>query len=418
MDINNAGRVVGLSRVPAGDYHAFIWDSEDGMRDLGTLGGRHSAAYAISENGIVVGEAAVSTGDPHAFIWTAESGMRDLGTLPQGQYSRARGVNDAGMVVGSSVVGPGCCVEHAFVWDASGGMRDLGTLDGDYSEGWAINNAGTVIGWRADGDAISVRRAFVWSPTKGMEDLGSLGWPGVWASAINQAGYVTGWANVSSVGPNVAFIRGPDGVLRSFLGILTAGRGLNEQHQVVGEAWHPPAGGSHAYIWDPEVGQHWLGEAGGDSHASAVNDQGTVTGWVALPDGTSHAVTWATRNAFDSASLSVSGAHTYTASGALQSGDLQVQRSTSGRVSQVTGTGTVGTATVGFNVRQFWILPVMVGSVTLNDPGAAMRLSTPIVFSRAISGQDGSAGGVQGWIDFSRFPWKPYTLRWSVTDRV
>ena len=47
-DINNLGQVVGESRTATGDWHAFVWDSVDGMTDIGTLGGSSSIAKPIN----------------------------------------------------------------------------------------------------------------------------------------------------------------------------------------------------------------------------------------------------------------------------------------------------------------------------------------------------------------------------------
>lgn len=54
--INNNGQVVGYAYVNPLNYHAFIWDSENLMQDLGTLGGSNSEALGINDNGQVVGK--------------------------------------------------------------------------------------------------------------------------------------------------------------------------------------------------------------------------------------------------------------------------------------------------------------------------------------------------------------------------
>lgn len=82
--------------------------------DLGTLGGRGSTAFAVS-NGQVVGAAGTADGNNnvwHAFSWTRAGGMVDLGTLG-GPYSSALGVSD-GLVVGNSFLSDGG--GHAVVW--------------------------------------------------------------------------------------------------------------------------------------------------------------------------------------------------------------------------------------------------------------------------------------------------------------
>ncbi len=69
-DINDAGEIVGWARPPAGIgtvlVHAVLWDGGP-VRDLGTLGGASSFAYAIDEAGMVVGGADTRSGARHAF---------------------------------------------------------------------------------------------------------------------------------------------------------------------------------------------------------------------------------------------------------------------------------------------------------------------------------------------------------------
>ena len=96
------------------------------MLDLGTLGGDASTAFALSNDGHVVGGADLKPGQFHAFRWSREGGMRDLGTLG-GPNSTARALNDSGDVVGDAEVTPG--VTHAFLWH-DGKMRDLGDPNG------------------------------------------------------------------------------------------------------------------------------------------------------------------------------------------------------------------------------------------------------------------------------------------------
>ncbi len=120
------------------------------MQDLGTLvgAGGSSTAAAINDMGQVVGESTATSGGSHAFLWDSVNGMQDLGKLPGGSNdtSRANDINDAGQVVGYSAVAN--FVEHAFIWDSVNGMRDLGVLPGD--ENWSfaigINNSGQIVG--------------------------------------------------------------------------------------------------------------------------------------------------------------------------------------------------------------------------------------------------------------------------------
>src|SRR5436190_3975062 len=84
--------------------HAFIWDSANGMTDLGTLGGNVSQALGINDKGQVVGYSLLADNvTQHAFMWTATTGMRDLGVLPGGNNTFAWAVNSRGQVAGEGL---------------------------------------------------------------------------------------------------------------------------------------------------------------------------------------------------------------------------------------------------------------------------------------------------------------------------
>jgi len=123
---------------------AFFW--QDGvMQDLGTLGGPDAAAFLINEKGQVVGWSYTSSvpitcfGFPPAtlatgsFVWDNENGMRDLGGLG-GLCTTAEAINSRGQIVGFSDL-KGDTAWHAFIWDGS--MHDLGgSLGGEYLTGF------------------------------------------------------------------------------------------------------------------------------------------------------------------------------------------------------------------------------------------------------------------------------------------
>jgi probable HAF family extracellular repeat protein len=74
------------------------------MVDLGTLGGRQSAAMAINDDGMVVGASETKDRRWHAFMHDGKR-MLDLGALIGGGNSFATGINKAGHVVGTVMAG-------------------------------------------------------------------------------------------------------------------------------------------------------------------------------------------------------------------------------------------------------------------------------------------------------------------------
>src|SRR5262249_18650114 len=136
--LNDSGQVVGY-HIPTSDglLHAFLWSASSGMRDLGTLGGNNSHAYAINNAGYVVGESITAEGEDHALLWMPSTGMSDLGALTGN--SQAYGTNNQGQVVGYTETP--AQVSRAFVWSAATGMVTLGTLGGRHSYAYGINNS-------------------------------------------------------------------------------------------------------------------------------------------------------------------------------------------------------------------------------------------------------------------------------------
>ena len=150
MDINDAGRIVGVASWIGGGTRAFRADASGALTSLGTLGANDSTATAINAAGQVVGHSVTAANETHAFIHSDGAGIRDLGVLTGGHDSRAYGISGSGDVVGASLNSAGD--SRAVLWLAGGAPRDLNDVIPPNS-GWvlaearAINSSGDVVGF-------------------------------------------------------------------------------------------------------------------------------------------------------------------------------------------------------------------------------------------------------------------------------
>ena len=196
--INDAGQAAGWATTGDRDrWHALVaraFLSDSGhLTDLGTLGGPHSAAYAVSDTGVVVGKADTETfGQTHAFAWQ-NGAMTDLGTLG-GANSLADRVNPQGQIAGTSEISDGPA-RHAFLWDA-GRMTDLLPLPGDTdSAAGGLSPTSDVVG-TSSSTATARTRAVLWHGSL-CRDLNAWlpahsGWVLETATGLNAAGQIVG----------------------------------------------------------------------------------------------------------------------------------------------------------------------------------------------------------------------------------
>ncbi len=113
-DINTAGQIVGSV---IGD--PFLWDTDSGLTDLGSLGGEGRAS-AVNNFGHVVGNSELTDGDEdyNAFLWRRGCGMVKLSDLlPEDSgwqcLISASDMNDRGQIVGNGITDEGAY--HAFL---------------------------------------------------------------------------------------------------------------------------------------------------------------------------------------------------------------------------------------------------------------------------------------------------------------
>jgi probable HAF family extracellular repeat protein len=215
-DLNDRGQMVGTGYAGKATDPPEIFNMSaravmtdaNGSRNLGVLPGHDaSAATGINERGMVVGssiaDARYGPTTARAFAWTEASGMIDLGVAAPGhRSSEAAAVNERGQVVGTSWDAQG--TPHAFLHE-DGRMRALDALGAGMSRANDINDAGRVVGTFTPASSPSEGHAYVLDSASGrVQDLGTLGGGMGWAQAINNRDQVVGWSSSGLDGPGKA----------------------------------------------------------------------------------------------------------------------------------------------------------------------------------------------------------------------
>ncbi len=195
LDINDGGIIVGWHRDASGYALGYYYDTT--MHMMGTINNVDHGSYAmaINDNNRIAGLSYIADiGDPsdseyHAFYYDISEGtMHDMGVLGTGLKSMANEINELNQIVGYSDTTVDGDI-HAFFYE-NNVMIDLGTLDGGVSYGSGINDSGVVVG-SSDGSA------FIWEMSTGMIDLNDLlpansGWELTGAGSINNSGQIFG----------------------------------------------------------------------------------------------------------------------------------------------------------------------------------------------------------------------------------
>lgn len=214
--LNDQGQVVGASEISTHDLkggvinHAFLYQNGH-TDDLGTLGGDNSYAFGVNNGGQVVGAAETGgTSGVHPFLWQ-NGRMTDLSpNTAAGDYSYAVAINSTGQVIGYAG-NLGSAARHAVLWQ-SGGTTDLGTLPSDaLSWASAISDDGLIVGVSSKaGGAFEGGHAVLWQNGT-VHDLGTLSGPHSAALGVNRAAQIVGWSDTStlvSTGSSQGMLRG------------------------------------------------------------------------------------------------------------------------------------------------------------------------------------------------------------------
>ena len=227
--VNNAGQVVGYASQPPNgsvtEPYAFLWTSQSGMTNLGTIFGQNSGlsyAVGIDSAGDAVGFAKPING--HAFLYNGTA-MTDLYNGAGATYNcaiqsysggnlnvalgKGIAINDKGDMVGHYAGGSG-----DFFWANGGNSIDLGNLGGGNSQAGAtaINDSDVVVGNSAGGGINPAEQPWVWTSSGGLQTLFNTQTAGV-ALAIDNSDNVVGQIGTGGASPYAFIARSAGGTV-------------------------------------------------------------------------------------------------------------------------------------------------------------------------------------------------------------
>ena len=203
---------------------------------------------------------------------------------PHASNPSALGINDAGVVVGSTMETP----KRAFIYD--GVSYTFFTRPAwTHTEARAIGPSGLVTGWSYEEDPLlgfTSSSGFIYNPATGVfTDIPIPGSAFVIAQGINAAGQVVGSALIPVVGQE-GWLREPGGAISPFrvAGLPTRARGINNTGLITGFV---SVGSAYQAYVASSTGYQLLAVPGSDaSFGQGINNAGQVAGAFTLAGAT------------------------------------------------------------------------------------------------------------------------------------
>ncbi len=295
------------------------------ITELVPVGGTHSEARGINDAGQVVGMAHNSASDDRPALW--EHGLVfDVGVFSGDDEGKAFAINNAGQIAGYS-----WNVDYNAFLDDGGIKTNISSLLSYDAQAEDVNEEGEVVGYTLNGSS------FLYSESAATDIGVDIGGFYNWAYAINNSGQIVGsWENAS--GDKFAFIYS-DGTKTDLggLGGNHEAKDINDDGDIVGYA--TVSGEQHPVLWLASGGAQDLGLLGGglNGRARAINNAGQIVGKSGTSGGTPHAFLYENGTMIDLNDLLPPG-----------SGWELTQAEDINEVGQIVGWGDIGGNTRGF----------------------------------------------------------------------
>jgi probable HAF family extracellular repeat protein len=260
--VNDAGIIVGSVRINDVEKAA-RWDTPTSQPVLLDLDGNTAGrARSINSDGVIAG---FVTGDELPVLWDAAGVITIVDPSLTDSHEPGQ-LNDEGLFIGNAEA-----IEAGFIWSEDDGFTFLGGLrepededDPGESDARGLNNNGVVVGSSVNEDGET--RAFRWTEARGMVQLGDIptGAEGTIANAVNDAGLVAGNgftlapdSSVATSQPIATLATAEHGafvVLPTLGGARaepTSGASINACGVIVGFAFPTGSTDRHAVAWIP-----------------------------------------------------------------------------------------------------------------------------------------------------------------------